>query len=65
MEGSMFAGAHVDLIPNSVETATDVTICTAPLVIVDIPTLTHLTGQVVDYDDREDEFIISNRGNEH
>lgn len=62
--GSMTAGSHVDLIPNSKLTDSDVTICSVPLVIADFTSVNYLTNKSIDYDANAEEFIISNRGNE-
>jgi hypothetical protein len=55
-------GAHVDLLPNVEVTGLDVTICSIPLVIADVQTLTLLAGQEVDFKYSTSEFIISKRG---
>ncbi len=62
--GSLQAGSHVDLIPNSEARAGDVTITHTPLVVVDFNTSLLLADKVVDFDYNTDEFIISNRGHE-
>jgi len=61
----MEAGSHVDLILDSNVTALDNTISDIPKVVVDIQTATLLAGQSIDFDSNTNEFIISNRGNEH
>lgn len=58
----MLAGSHVDLIPSSEVLPNDVTICSVPLIIVSIETLTLIADRSIDYDYNTDEFIISNRG---
>lgn len=62
--GSLQAGAHVDLIPNSEVRVGDVTITHTPSVVVDFNTSLLLADKVVDFDYNTDEFIISNRGHE-
>lgn len=62
VSGDLFAGKHVDLIPNAEATGADVTICTQPNIIMDLASVNHLTNQSIDYDPDAEEFIISNRG---
>ena len=62
--GSALAGSMVDLVPNVEITPLDSTILIVPLVVVDIATLTLLSGRSIDFDFNEQEFIISKRGHE-
>lgn len=62
--GTLQAGSHVDLIPNTELRVGDITISHTPPVVVDINTATLLANRVVDFDYNTNEFIISNRGNE-
>lgn len=63
--GNLVAGSHVDLEPNAIETPLDVTICQMPRIIADLASINFLGDKRVDYDYVNQEFIISNRGNEH
>lgn len=63
--GDLIAGSHVDLIPNAVQSALDVTIYMMPLIIADLASVNYLGNKVVDFDYNNQEFIISNRGNGH
>lgn len=58
------AGKHVDLLVNEEADEGDCIICSEPKVVADLKTATLLADQVVDYSYDNDEFIISNRGNE-
>lgn len=62
--GSLVAGQHVDLLPNTEAGPNDCIICHTPRVVADIPTMTLLADQTIDYSYQSEEFIISNRGNE-
>lgn len=62
--GSMIAGSHIDLIPISDLNNDDVIICSIPLVVTDIKSVALLADRTVDFSYDDDEFIISNRGNE-
>ena len=62
--GTLSSGSHVDLIPNADQTELDVTICHVPHVIADLSSVNFLSGQVVDFNYDDDEFVISNRGAE-
>ena len=62
--GTLKSGNHVDLIPDSESTSNDVTICSAPYIIADLTTINFLSGQTVDFDYQDEEFIISKRGAE-
>lgn len=62
--GSLQAGSHVDLIPNSEVMPNDCIISHTPRVVADLQTATLLANQIVDFDYNLEEFIISNRGNE-
>lgn len=62
--GSLQAGSHIDLIPNSEVLPSDVRIIHTPLVVVDFNTSLLMADKVVDFDYNTGEFIISNRGNE-
>ena len=61
--GNLIAGSHVDLVPNAVRTALDVTMCLMPTIIADITSANFLGDKKVDFDYVSQEFIISNRGN--
>ncbi len=63
--GDLIAGSHVDLEPNAERTTLDVTINMMPLIIADLASVNFLGDKVVDYDYNNQEFIISDRGNEH
>ena len=62
--GSLQAGSHVDLIPNSEDKPNDCIISHTPRIVADIQTATLLANQIVDFDYNLEEFIISNRGHE-
>jgi hypothetical protein len=62
--GSLKAGQHVDLLPNTEEGPNDCIICHMPRVVADISTMTLLADKTIDYSYQDGEFIISNRGNE-
>ncbi len=59
--GSLEAGSHVDLIPNSEIMRGDSTISHVPCVVADIQTSTLLADRTIDFDYNTGEFIISNR----
>ncbi len=50
---------HVDLIPNSDVAQFDSTITCVPLIVADIQTVTLMAGRTIDFDYKNDEFIIS------
>jgi hypothetical protein len=58
------AGQHVDLIPNTEPRQFDCTISDVPRVVADMQTVTLMADQIVDFDYNNQEFVISNRGNE-
>lgn len=58
------AGQHVDLIPNIEAQPFDCTMSNVPRIVADIQTVTLMADQVLDYSYDNEEFIISNRGNE-
>lgn len=62
--GDLIAGSHLDLVPNSETTDADVIICDEPRIVADLFSFNHLVDKTIDYDYQNDEFIISNRGNE-
>jgi hypothetical protein len=62
--GSLLAGSHVDLIPNSEPGPGDSTIYNVPKIVADMASATQLAHQTIDFDYGSEEFIISNRGNE-
>ncbi len=59
-----FAGQHVDLYPDTAVMVDDRIICSSPKVVADLASATFLADQVIDYSFENEEFIISNRGNE-
>jgi hypothetical protein len=63
--GDLVAGNHVDLEANAVRTPLDVTMCSMPIIIADLASANFLGDKRVDYDYNNQEFIISDRGNEH
>jgi Fe-S cluster assembly iron-binding protein IscA len=62
--GNLVAGNHVDLFPNAEASTSDITICSMPFVIADMASVNYLTGQTIDFDNMNEEFIISKRGSE-
>lgn len=63
--GSLIAGSLVNLERNAIQTPLDVTINVMPMIIADIASVNYLEDKTVDFDYNTQEFIISNRGNEH
>jgi len=57
VHGSMILGYHLDLIANSEPLPNDVTICTDPWVIADLPAITYLMNRTLDC--TNDEFVIN------
>ena len=63
--GDLIAGSLINLEPNATLTPLDVTINVMPFIIADLASDNFLGDKTVDYDYNNQEFIISNRGNEH